>query len=169
MADATPGWQARARRCDPSPVSDYDERLAVPAWWWVVAAGLVGLLGAEFHVGLPLVWKIGTYAVSGALALGLLVFASAVRVGVRDGSLVAGRARLPLQYAGEVRVLDRAATSAAMGPEADPAAYTLTRPWLPGSVRVEVRDPADDTPYWLVGSRHPDRLAAALQAARSRS
>ncbi len=158
-----------ARRCDPARVSDYDERLAVPAWWWAVAAALVGLLGAELHVGLPLVWKIGTYVVFGGLALGLLIRAGGARVGVHDGSLVAARARLPLQYAGEVRVLDRAATSAAMGPAADPAAYTLTRPWLPGSVRVEVRDPADDTPYWLVGSRHPDRLAAAVEAARSRS
>lgn len=146
----------------------YDERLAVPAWWWPVAAGLVGLLGAEFHVGLPLAWKVGTYAVFGGLALSVLLFAGAARVVVRDGRLTAGRAQLPLEHAGEVRVLDRAATRTAMGPGADPAAYSMTRSWLPGSVRVQVIDPADDTPYWLVGSRHPDRLAAALEAARSR-
>ncbi len=148
-------------------MSDYAERLRVPRWWWPVAAALVGLLGAEIHVGLPLAWKVGTYAVFGAGAAGLLLFAGAARVGVRNGQLVAGRARLPVEHTGELRVLDRAAMSAAMGPEADPAAYTLTRSWLPGAVRVEVTDPADDTPYWLVGSRHPDRLAAALEAARS--
>jgi len=148
-------------------VADYEERLTVPLWWWPVAAGLVALLGAELHVGLSLPWKIGTYAVFGGLSAGLLVFASAARVRVGDGELAAGRARLPLRYAGSVQVLDRTATRAAMGPQADPAAYTLTRPWLAGSVRVDVRDPADDTPYWLVGSRHPDRLAAALEAARS--
>lgn len=150
-------------------MSDYDERLLVPAWWWAVAAGVVGLLGAEFHVGLPLAWKVGTYAAFGALAAGLLAFAGAGRIGVRNGQLLAGRATLPLPYAGGVRVLDRAATKALMGPQADPAAYTFTRSWLAGSVRIEVLDPDDDTPYWLVGSRHPDRLAAAVERARSRS
>ncbi|MGI8698679.1 MAG: DUF3093 domain-containing protein [Mycobacteriales bacterium] len=150
-------------------MTDYEERLAVPAWWWPVAAGIVGLLGAEFHVGLPLAWKVGTYVTFGALAAGLLAFAGAARVGVRNGQLVAGPATLPLRYAGEVRVLDRAATRALMGPSADPAAYTYTRPWLAGSVRVEVRDPDDDTPYWLVGSRKPDRLAAALERTRGRN
>lgn len=146
---------------------EHEERLSVPAWWWPVAAALVTLLGAEVHAGQPLAWKVGTYAVASAAVAALLLFVGAARVGVRDGFLIAGRARLPLKYAGEVRVLDRAATSAAMGPGADPTAYTLTRPWLPGSVRVEVCDPADDTPYWLVGTRHPDRLAAAVEAVRS--
>lgn len=148
---------------------DYEERLAVPLWWWPVAVALVGLLGAEFHVGLPLAWKIGTYAVFGALAGGLLLFAGAARVAVRDGQLQAGRARLPLECAGGVRVLDREDTRRVMGPDADPAAYTLTRSWLTGSVQVHVVDASDDTPYWLVGSRHPDRLAAAVESARSRA
>jgi hypothetical protein len=33
-------------------------------------------------------------------------------------------------------------------------------------VRVEVSDAADPVPYWLVSTRRPQRLAAALQAAR---
>ena len=34
-------------------------------------------------------------------------------------------------------------------------------------VRVPLTDPADPTPYWLVSTRHPARLVAALDAARS--
>ncbi|HEY5420452.1 MAG TPA: DUF3093 family protein, partial [Marmoricola sp.] len=37
-----------------------------------------------------------------------------------------------------------------------------TRPYLKAAVRVPVSDPDDPAPYWLVGTRHPDRLAAAL-------
>jgi hypothetical protein len=33
-----------------------------------------------------------------------------------------------------------------------------------GGVRVDVADPDDPTPYWLVSSRHPDKLAEALRA-----
>jgi hypothetical protein len=39
----------------------------------------------------------------------------------------------------------------------------VTRGWLAQSVRVQVEDPEDDTPYWLVGTRRPEQLAAALQ------
>lgn len=141
----------------------------MPGWWWPVAAALVTLLGAEIHAGRSLGWKIATYAVVGTLATMLLVFAGSARVEVGNGELMAGRARLPLEYAGDVRALDRAATRTAVGPEADPCAYNLTRSWLAGSVRVEVVDPDDDTPYWLVGSRQPERLAAALESARART
>jgi hypothetical protein len=34
-------------------------------------------------------------------------------------------------------------------------------------VRVDIADPADPAPYWLLATRHPDRLVAALTAARS--
>ncbi len=49
-----------------------------------------------------------------------------------------------------------------MGPGADARAFLVIRPYLKRAVRVPVTDPADPTPYWLVGSRHPDALAEAL-------
>ena len=44
-------------------------------------------------------------------------------------------------------------------------AYLLLRPYVGRAVRVEVVDPHDPTPYWVVASRHPDALAACLNAA----
>lgn len=146
--------------------ASYQERLWVPLWWWPVGTGVVLLLGAEFHVGLPLWVKIVTYVVFGGVATFLLLFAGVVRIAVLDGALAAGRATLPLQYAGEVRVLDRATMRRLLGPEADPAAWMVTRPWVAGGVAVVVDDEADDTPYWLLSSRRPERLAAAISAAR---
>lgn len=149
------------------PEQSHSEQLRVPLWWWFVAAFLVILMGAEFHVGLPLVVKVITYTVFGGTAVFLLLFIGAVRVGVRDGSLIAGRASLPLTYAGEVRILDRPAMRALMGPQTDPAAWTVTRPWVPGGLAVVVTDPDDDTPYWLISSRRPAEFAAAIAAARA--
>ena len=48
------------------------------------------------------------------------------------------------------------------GPEADARAFLLLRPYLKRAVRVEITDPADPAPYWLVSSRRPDELAGAL-------
>jgi hypothetical protein len=58
--------------------------------------------------------------------------------------------------------LDKDATRRVLGVEADARAYLVTRPYLKHAVRVPVHDPADPTPYWLVATRHPERLAAAL-------
>jgi Protein of unknown function (DUF3093) len=48
---------------------------------------------------------------------------------------------------------------------ADPAAFVVSRPWLHTAVRLMVDDPADPTPYWVVGTRRPDRLLAAIREA----
>ena len=51
--------------------------------------------------------------------------------------------------------------------DADARAYLLLRPYLSRAVMVPVDDPADPTPYWLVSTRRPDELVAALDAAAS--
>ena len=43
--------------------------------------------------------------------------------------------------------------------------YLCQRGWLREGVLAEVVDPLDPTPYWLVSSREPRRLAAAITAA----
>jgi hypothetical protein len=45
-------------------------------------------------------------------------------------------------------------------------AFIVQRPWVPTAVLVRLADPADPTPYWVVGSRRPAELAAAVLAAR---
>jgi hypothetical protein len=85
---------------------------------------------------------------------------------VAGGELRVGRDRLPLAQAGEVSALDEEQTRAMRGPRADPAAYLMTRPYLPRSVYISVDDPAARGPYWLVGTRRPEELAAAIEAAR---
>lgn len=144
----------------------YDERLRVPPWWWLAAVLLVAVLAVEAHLGVAVWVDILTVALLGTVAVALLLFVGAAHVAVAADTLAAGRARLPLQFAGEVAVLDRAAMRRLLGPGADPAAFTVVRPWVPGGVRVEVVDPADDTPYWLLSSRHPAELARAIEAAR---
>ena len=51
--------------------------------------------------------------------------------------------------------------------DADARAYLLLRPYLKRGVRVDITDPADPAPYWLVSSRRPDALVSALEATRA--
>ena len=62
--------------------------------------------------------------------------------------------------------LDREETRRVHGVDADARAFLLTRPYLHRSVQVPLHDPSDPTPYWLLSTRHPERLAAALTGSR---
>lgn len=112
-------------------------------------------------------------AVSLPVGLGVLALAAVwlvgyghVLVAVRSDGFTAGRATLPAWAIGEVSALDAAAARAARGRDADPRAYLLVRGYAPCAVRVDVDDPDDPVPYWLVSTRHPERLATALRTAR---
>jgi len=62
--------------------------------------------------------------------------------------------------------LDAEALRRQAGPQLDARAHLLLRGWVRGGLRLELVDPQDPTPYWLVSARHPERLAAAVEAAR---
>jgi hypothetical protein len=140
----------------------FDERLSVPWWWYVPAAGIGVLLGAEVHMGYPGVRSWIGYLVLVPLLVGLLVVMGRTRVRVDDGALRVGTAVLPLEYVGRAEVVDRRDKQAALGPELDPAAFVLHRGWVGPLLRVEVTDPDDPTPYWVFSVREPHRLLSAL-------
>ena len=98
----------------------------------------------------------------------LLAYGSA-RIEVADGMLRAGRARIELDHLGTVTSLDADAARRLAGVDADARAYLLLRPYLKRAVRVEITDPADPTPYWLLCTRRPDELAAALTSSPHRA
>ena len=141
----------------------YDERLGVPLRWWAQGVMLVASLWLALVVALPgpAAWVCSGLAL--ALLAALLLSYGSARVSVRDGWFRAGRARIEAVHLGEVAALDAEATRRVAGPEADARAYLLLRPYLKRAVRVEITDPADPAPYWLVSSRHPDELARAVR------
>lgn len=145
----------------------YDQSLRAPVSWWLGGLALSVLLAAGIHAGAGGARAVVPYVLVPALVLGALGLASQGRVRVVDGVLHVPRARIPLTHVGGVTPLDRDGTRQVRGPLAEPRAYVVTRPWLTGAVRVQVEDPEDDTPYWLVGARDPGALASALAGARS--
>ena len=144
--------------------AEYDERLGVPLRWWVQGTMLVASLWLAVVVAVPgvIAWVV-TIVAMGLLVLALVSFGSA-RVVVGDGEFRAGPAHIAAAHLGEVTPLDAEATRRTAGVDADPRAYLLLRPYLKRAVRVEITDPADPAPYWLVSTRHPDDLARALAA-----
>ncbi len=141
----------------------FDERLSTPLWWFLFAAGIAALLGAEIHMGYPGVRSWIGYVVLIPLALLAVWRLGSVRVRVADGELVAGDERIRLEHVGRVQVVSKKAKQEALGPELDPIAHVLHRSWIGPVVRIETTDPASPVPYWVVSSRRPEELAAALR------
>ena len=147
----------------PSPTSiAYSERLYVPLRWWVQATMLLASLWLAFVVAMPFWAAWSATGVVLVVTFGLMAWLGSVRVAVHDGTLYAGPAHISLDLLGPAEPLDAEETRRVHGVDADARAFLLTRPYLKRSVRVPVEDPADRTPYWLLSTRHPRELAAAL-------
>lgn len=148
-------------------MNGYRERLVAPLRWWVQATMLLASLLLAFIVATPPWLAFTATGLAAVLTYGVLVVWGRVKVEVAQGRLLAGRAQIPLSLLGEPEALDAAGTRRVHGVDADARAYLLTRPYLKRSVKVPVNDPADPTPYWLLSSRHPQRLAEAIVAGAS--
>jgi len=145
----------------------YRERLLVPVGYWLLAAPVVTVLGAEAYffvdgwipplvIGL-LALLVGTFFVRWSVAT----------IEVAGPVLRADGDTLALSQAGDVIALDEKQATRLRGPRADPAAHLLLRPYLKRAVYVAIADPGEGgVPYWLIATRHPERLAAAISSAR---
>lgn len=142
----------------------YREQLRVPASYWLLAIPVVAILGAELFAGFSGLVAALVYAVFIVVVGGFLVAWGATRVEVTGTVLRAGGDVLPLSAIGEVQPLDEQQAALLRGPKADPAAHLLLRPYLKKAVYIGLADPSDGVPYWLIATRRPAELAAALTA-----
>ena len=145
---------------------DYAERLTVPLRWWVQGTMLVASLWLAVLAATPEVVAWSVTAVAVAVMVALFVGYGRPRVAVADGTLRAGRAHIALEHVGEVTALDAEGVRRQAGVDADARAYLLLRPYLKRGVRVDITDPADPAPYWLVSCRRPERVVSAVRVGR---
>jgi hypothetical protein len=145
---------------------NYREHLRVPASWWVLGFITMATFASMVWAGFSLVVAVVSYVVLlGGPAVALLIWGNSTIV-VTDGELKAGRATMPLAQADQVQALDEAQTRQLRGPLADPAAFMLLRPYLRYAVFIKVAGDDPARPYWLIGTRHPDALASAIDRSR---
>jgi hypothetical protein len=145
----------------------YRERLSVPISWWLLAA--LFSLSILLAVGAYLapVWGIGTSVA--ALLVAAAIFGSAsIVISVDAKELHVGRASIEHAYIAGCRALDVEETRRRAGVEADARAHLVLRPYIKTAVEISLNDPDDPVPYWIVSTRHPQQLAAAMQDATSR-
>lgn len=141
----------------------------MPWWWWPLALGTGALLAAEVFLGAPTPYAWTPYALLIVAVVGGFTAASRIRIRVRDGVLHVDDAHIPVSCLSEINIVDAETKRELLGPLADPLAFVVQRPWVARAVRVVLDDPDDPTPYWVISTRRPERLAAAIAQARARS
>lgn len=143
------------------PALRYTERLWPSPW---LLASLLLLLPAVTLTVTPLS---SALAVPIAILVYLLITGAFLlmtpSIVVTAETLRAGHAQIPLSALGEIEVLGSTALRRTIGPEADARAFLLVRGHIHRGIRIEVTDPKDPTPYWVITSRKAEQLAKALQ------
>ena len=164
MADTSPTGATTPVPPGPStPGAHYRERLWLGPLGWTLVVLFGAVLGvALLPVDATLALVVGVVGVAGGLLVAVL---TTPRVEVSGAVLRAGAAHVPVRLVGPARVLAGEELRLALGPELDARAYLCLRGWVRRAVRLELRDPLDPTPYWVISTRNPDRLLAALAAA----
>jgi hypothetical protein len=139
---------------------EYREKLWPTPWIYVASLLLVP---ASILVLAPVSLPAG---IATGIILYLAVIASltitAPVIEVHDGTLRAGRAEIALAYTGEAVPAFDAEARIERGTGLDARAFLVVRGWVQPVVKVPITDPADPAPYWLLSSRRPKELAAAI-------
>ncbi|MDO5723934.1 MAG: DUF3093 family protein [Flaviflexus sp.] len=142
----------------------YRERLYPSPAMLIVAAlfaASFGLIAVPFSVPLAIV-----IALVAGVAVPALLWASAPRITLsREGTKTVLRcsgAHISLGYIGDTRLVDEAGIKQALRAENEGRYWICYSSAVPQALEVEIVDEADPHEAWLICSRSPQRLQAAL-------
>ena len=96
------------------------------------------------------------------LAIPFIARSLTSRISIDQRELRIDKAHIELKYLGKVTVLDSDAMRMLRTRDADPAAFLAIKFWAATGIKIEVADPRDATPYWLITSKRGEKLAALL-------
>lgn len=143
--------------------TNYKERTPWPIWLWLFLLFLAASLALAIWAALGTRWGVISMLLQ---VLGLLYLSQStlLAVEVNEKQLTVGRAHIDRQYLGTIEVLSPDQMRQWRGPLSDPAGFMELRFWISSGVKVEIKDPKDATPYWLISSKKAQPLADALLA-----
>ena len=92
----------------------------------------------------------------------LIALKTTLEIEIDEKELRAGPAHIELKYLGKATALNSKEMGRLRTRDADPASYLIFRFWRSTGVKVELNDPRDQTPYWLITSKRNTELAEIL-------
>ena len=142
-------------------VALYQEKIRWPIWLWAFILFMAATLDLAIWAALSLKVTI----ISGIFLLALIIYsfiASTLWVTVTKGWLIVGPAAIERAYLHNFQALIGSDLRSARGMNGDPAAYLEIRFWSKDGARMDIRDPKDQTPYWLISTNRAKELIKVL-------
>lgn len=102
------------------------------------------------------------------IQVGLLILAAektALKITVTKGWLLVGPAAIERAFIHNFKALVASEFKRTRGIDADPASYLQIRFWVNSAIKIDLRDPKDKTPYWLISTNRANELAKILNVA----
>lgn len=128
---------------------------------WFIPVFLLALLAIAYGAAYGSIWAWVIFIPTTIAALGAIVGLSPT-ITVTNTDLRVGRAHIPLQLLGEPVVVTPPEMTALLR-DGDARTFLAVRTWATRKgVRVEVQDTQDPHGHWLLSTRHPERLHAAI-------
>lgn len=147
-------------------MTSYRERLVPPP---LVFVALLMVVPASVLVFLPINVPVGWIVGIGLfIGFGLALWFGSPVVAVDPTGFHAGRAVLYPGEIGTTAAFSGEEATAERGVRLDARAWTLFRGWVKPVLKVELTDVTDPAPYWLVSTRHPQKLTQAIDGIRPR-
>lgn len=144
------------------PATAFRELIRPPLWLiafiYFMLFSLVLAIWAAFDNRTAIAAAVFAVAI-GALAL----FKMTGEINCDGQELRVGRAHIGYEFCGEVTVLNRNEFLRARTREVDPAAHLALFFWVSEGVKIEVIDPRDSTPYWLISTKRGKEIKEALK------
>ena len=102
------------------------------------------------------------------IQIALLILAaqqSSLTITVTKGWLLVGPAAIERAFIHNFKALEFKEYKRIRGVDADPASYLQIRFWVNTAIKIDLRDPKDKTPYWLISTNRAIELAKVLNVA----
>lgn len=140
----------------------FRERLTPRLYVYLVVEALLAMISLAY--GAPFGARVGWIVFIGGTVLAVwALIATSPIIEVTATHLHAGPARIERALLSSAVAMDRDAFHRARGRDADPRRYSVIRSWHSGSgVVVDINDPLDPHPAWILTTARPLDLAAAL-------
>jgi len=132
-----------------------------PLWLWLfclfIAASLA--IAVQAAVGSTPAWIVLLVQL---LLFGWAAVTTPLHITLDSEQLCVGSARIERRFITIATALTSHEMALTRGRNANPRCWMAIRFWVSPGVKIEISDPLDPTPYWLVSAKRASALAEAL-------
>jgi hypothetical protein len=97
-----------------------------------------------------------------SLGLATLMFLASPVVIVTETEVFVKGARIDRRFLGKASVIQKEEIFEALGRDLNANAWLSIQASVKGLVKIEITDPNDNCPYWMVSTRNPEALIKAI-------